>query len=57
MAEQVVTPPLQGYMHWMRKILADDAYKKRFMDWVSENLLGVELEFSSKPLGPEVLYL
>ena len=52
MAERVITP-LQGYMHRMRKILADDAYKKRFMNWVSENLLGVELEFSSKPPGPD----
>jgi putative transposase len=48
MAEKVVAP-LQGYMHRMKKILGDDAYKKSFMNWVSENLLGVELEISSKP--------
>lgn len=40
-------------MHRMEKILADDAYKKVFMSWVSENLLGVDLEISSKPPGSE----
>lgn len=48
MAERVVEP-LQGYMHRMQKILADAAYKKVFMDWVYQNLLGVELEISSRP--------
>lgn len=48
MAERVVEP-LQGYMHRMQKILADAAYKKVFMDWVYENLLGVNLEISSRP--------
>lgn len=52
MAEKVVTP-LQGYMHRMKKILADEAYKIRFMNWVSENLLGVDLELSSKPPGTD----
>ena len=52
MAEKVVAP-LQGYMHRMEKILADEAYKKRFINWVSENLLGVELKLSSKPPGTD----
>lgn len=48
MAQRVVEP-LQGYLHRMKKILADAAYKQRFMDWVYTNLLGVELEISSRP--------
>lgn len=47
-AERVVGP-LRGYMHRMKKILADAAYEKIFMEWVTNNLLGVELEISSKP--------
>jgi transposase len=48
MAARVVEP-LQGYLHRMKKILADAAYKQRFTDWVYTNLLGVELEISSAP--------
>ena len=48
MAERVVEP-LQGYLHRMKKILADAAYKQRFTDWVCINLLGVDLEISSTP--------
>jgi len=48
MANQVVDP-LVGYLHRMKKILADAAYEKVFRDWVCENLFGVELELSSKP--------
>lgn len=48
MAQKVVAP-LQGYMHRMKKILADAAYEKQFRQWVEENLLGVDLEISSKP--------
>jgi putative transposase len=51
-AERVVEP-LRGYLHRMKKILADAAYEKVFMDWVAENMLGVELEISSKPPGSE----
>ena len=51
-AERVVDP-LRGYLHRMSKILADAAYEKVFMGWVTENLLGVELEISSKPPGSE----
>ena len=48
MASQVVNP-LRGYLHRMAKILADAAYEKTFGEWVSTNLLGVELEIASKP--------
>ncbi|MFD2066050.1 hypothetical protein ACFSKU_04085 [Pontibacter silvestris] len=37
----------------MGKILADAAYEQVFREWVEENLLGVELEISSKPPGTE----
>lgn len=47
-ASQVVEP-LVGYLHRLKKILADAAYEKVFRDWVYENLLGIELELSSKP--------
>ncbi len=47
-ANQVVEP-LVGYLHRLKKILADAAYEKVFRDWVYENLLGIELELSSKP--------
>lgn len=47
-AERVVAP-LRGYMHRMKKILADAAYEKIFMEWVTNNLLAVELEISSNP--------
>ena len=50
---QRVVDPLQGYLHRMSKILADEAYEKVFMGWVTENLLGVELEISSKPPGSD----
>jgi putative transposase len=52
MAERVVAP-LRGYLHRMETILADAAYEKVFMNWVNENLLGVELEISSKPPATE----
>ena len=48
MANQVVEPSV-GYLHRLKKILADAAYEKIFRDWVHENLLGVELELSSRP--------
>lgn len=48
MANQVIEP-LVGYLSRMKKILADAAYKIDFTDWVEENLLGVEVELSSKP--------
>ncbi len=51
-AERVVAP-LRGYLHRMEKILADAAYEKVFRGWVTEKLLGVELEISSKPPGTE----
>jgi len=48
MAERVVEP-LLGYIDGMKKILADEAYEKVFKEWVSTNILGVELEITSKP--------
>ena len=47
-AERVVAP-LRGYMYRMKKILADAAYEKVFMEWVTENLLGVDLEITANP--------
>jgi len=47
-AHQVVEP-LVGYLHRLKKILADAAYEKVFRNWVYENMLGIELELSSKP--------
>ena len=47
-ANQVVEP-LIGYLHRLKKILADAAYEKIFRDWVYENLMDVELELSSRP--------
>lgn len=46
---QRVVAPLQGYLYRMKKILADAAYEKSFLDWVQLNMLGVELEISSRP--------
>jgi putative transposase len=52
MAHKVVAP-LKGYLHRMEAILADAAYEKVFLEWVNENLLGVELQISSKPPAAE----
>lgn len=38
-----------GYLHRMKKILVDKAYQKTFYDWVRNNILGLDVEFSSKP--------
>lgn len=38
-----------GYLERMKKILVDDAYKKVFYDWVQNNIIGLEVEFASKP--------
>lgn len=46
---QRVVAPLQGYLHRMKKILADAAYEKSFLEWVQLNMLGVEVEISSRP--------
>ena len=40
---------LLGYLPRMKKILVDDAYKKVFLEWVEKNILGLEVEFASKP--------
>ena len=46
---QRVVAPLQGYLHRMKKILADAAYERTFLDWVQTNMLSVEVEISSRP--------
>ncbi len=33
----------------MQKILVDDAYKKVFYDWVYDNIVGLDVEFASRP--------
>lgn len=38
-----------GYLERMKKILVDDAYKKVFYNWVQDNIIGLEVEFASKP--------
>ena len=38
-----------GYLDRMQKILVDDAYKKVFYDWVYDNVVGLEVEFASRP--------
>ncbi len=48
MAQRVVDP-LLGYLDRMKKLLADEAYEKVFRNWVTTNLLGVELEISASP--------
>jgi len=48
-AAEKVVEPLFGYLDRMKKILADEAYRKVFMDWVTNNVMGVEVEISSRP--------
>lgn len=38
-----------GYLHRMKKVLVDDGYKKVFIPWVEENVMGLEVETASKP--------
>jgi transposase len=38
-----------GYLPRLKKILVDDAYKKNFIPWVEDNIMGLEVEVSSKP--------
>lgn len=40
---------LLGYLPRMKKILVDQAYKKVFCQWVHDNIVGLEVELSSKP--------
>ena len=40
---------IAGYLPRMAKILVDQAYKKVFFKWVEDNIMGVEVEVSSKP--------
>lgn len=38
-----------GYLDRMKKILVDDAYKKTFLEWVETNIVGLDIEFASRP--------
>ncbi|RMG80965.1 MAG: IS5 family transposase [Bacteroidetes bacterium] len=38
-----------GYLPRLEKILVDDAYKAIFLPWVESNVLGLKIEFASKP--------
>ena len=40
---------LLGYLPRLEKILVDQAYKVAFVQWVENNILGLEVELSSKP--------
>lgn len=46
---QRVVAPLFGYLYRMEKILGDHAYKKTFMQWVENNVVGLEVGISSAP--------
>lgn len=38
-----------GYLDRMQKLLVDDAHKKVFYDWFYDNVVGLEVEFASRP--------
>ena len=40
---------LTGYLPRMKKILVDQAYKKVFLKWVEDPIIGLDVELSSKP--------
>ena len=40
---------LTGYLPRMKKILVDQAYKKVFLKWVEDHIIGLDVELSSKP--------
>lgn len=40
---------LLGYLPRMKKVLVDQAYKVAFVEWVENNIAGLEVEISSKP--------
>ena len=42
-------PHLFNEGHRMKKILVDDAYKKTFSEWVESNIIGLDIEFASRP--------
>lgn len=48
MAEQVVSPVL-GYLHRLKKVFADMAYKVELGDWLENMYTSIELEISSRP--------
>lgn len=48
MAQKVVEPVL-GYLHRLKKVYADNAYKVDLGNWLDDLFSGIELEISSKP--------
>ncbi len=48
MAEQVVSPML-GYLHRLKKVFADMAYKVELGDWLTQMHTSIELEISARP--------
>jgi putative transposase len=48
MAEQVVNPVL-GYLHRLKKVFADMAYKVDLEDWLEQMYTSIELEIASRP--------
>lgn len=48
LAHKLVEPWL-GYLHRMKKILVDSAYKIIFLDWAYENIMDVEVEIAVRP--------
>jgi len=48
MAEHVVNPVL-GYLHRLKKVFADMAYKVELGDWLEHMYTSIELEISSRP--------
>jgi transposase len=48
MAERVVSPVL-GYLHRLKKVFADMAYKVDLGEWLEQMYTSVELEISSRP--------
>ena len=52
MAEQVVSPIL-GYLHRVKKVFADVAYRVALGDWLAQMCTNIELEISSRPPSSE----
>ena len=38
-----------GYLHRLKKIMIDNAWKKVLLPWMESNILEIEVEFVSKP--------
>lgn len=46
---QRVVKPLLGYLHRLKKVLADQAYTKIFSQWAQDTIIGLEVGISSRP--------